>query len=52
MTFGVENLGQDFLKKEFGMKTGDMLWSYARGIDVREVHTAQVILHTCLQSPS
>lgn len=31
------------------MKTGDMLWSYARGIDIREVEPAQV---HALSSPS
>lgn len=32
---------KDFLQREFGVKTGDMLWSYARGIDIREVQPAQ-----------
>lgn len=37
------SLRQDFLQREFGVKTGDMLWSYARGIDTREVQQAQVL---------
>jgi nucleotidyltransferase/DNA polymerase involved in DNA repair len=40
-------LGQDFLQREFGVKTGDMLWSYARGIDIREVQPAQVHIYLC-----
>lgn len=40
-------LGQDFLQRELGVKTGDMLWSYARGIDIREVQPAQVYMHLC-----
>ena len=40
-------LVQDFLQREFGVKTGDMLWSYARGTDIREVRPAQVHMHFC-----
>uniref|UniRef100_A0A7I4CIB7 DNA repair protein REV1 n=1 Tax=Physcomitrium patens TaxID=3218 RepID=A0A7I4CIB7_PHYPA len=35
-------VSKDFLQREFGVKTGDMLWSYARGIDTREVQQAQI----------
>lgn len=42
-------LWQSFLQREFGQKTGNMLWSYARGSDVRQVQPAQVSsMLTCL----
>lgn len=33
---------QDTLQKDFGMKTGEMLWNYSRGIDNRHVGMIQV----------
>ncbi|GBG62309.1 hypothetical protein CBR_g29916 [Chara braunii] len=32
---------KEALQREFGVKTGDMLWAYARGIDHREVKCVQ-----------
>lgn len=33
---------QDSLQKDFGTKTGEMLWNYSRGVDNREVGVIQV----------
>lgn len=33
---------QDSLQKDFGAKTGEMLWNYSRGVDNREVGVIQV----------
>lgn len=33
---------QEILQKDFGIKTGDMLWHYSRGIDNRLVGLIQV----------
>ncbi|KAH9564768.1 hypothetical protein CY35_04G041900 [Sphagnum magellanicum] len=35
------SVSKSFLQREFGQKTGNMLWSYARGSDVRQVQPAQ-----------
>lgn len=35
---------QDSLQKDFGVKTGEMLWSYCRGLDLRSVTAVQVCL--------
>ena len=35
---------QDSLQKDFGVKTGEMLWSYSRGLDLRSVTAVQVCL--------
>lgn len=34
-------LSKESLQKDFGMKTGDMLWNFCRGIDYRSVNTIQ-----------
>ncbi|XP_010538632.1 PREDICTED: DNA repair protein REV1 isoform X2 [Tarenaya hassleriana] len=34
-------VSKDSLQKDFGMKTGEMLWSYSRGLDHRSVRTVQ-----------
>lgn len=39
---------QDSLQKDFGMKTGEMLWSHSRGIDNRLVGVIQVWKRTYL----
>ena len=33
---------QESLQKDFGTKTGDMLWNYCRGVDHRVVGVIQV----------
>lgn len=33
---------QDSLQKDFGIKTGEMLWNHSRGIDNRLVGVIQV----------
>lgn len=33
---------QDSLQKDFGAKTGEMLWNYSRGVDNRQVGLIQV----------
>jgi nucleotidyltransferase/DNA polymerase involved in DNA repair len=43
------SVSKSFLQREFGQKTGNMLWSYARGSDIRQVQPAQVSsMLTCL----
>ncbi|CAN8246108.1 unnamed protein product [Cochlearia groenlandica] len=34
-------ISKDFLQKDFGVKTGEMLWSYSRGLDLRSVTAVQ-----------
>lgn len=36
---------QEPLQKDFGAKTGEMLWNYSRGVDNREVGVIQVWKH-------
>lgn len=38
---------QESLQKDFGTKTGDMLWNYCRGIDNRPVEVIQVCERIC-----
>lgn len=38
---------QESLQKDFGTKTGDMLWNYCRGIDNRPVEEIQVSERIC-----
>ncbi|KAK4284534.1 hypothetical protein QN277_001353 [Acacia crassicarpa] len=37
----LRNISKDSLQKDFGMKTGEMLWNYSRGIDNRLVGVIQ-----------
>nr|CAD1825862.1 unnamed protein product [Ananas comosus var. bracteatus] len=37
----LQNISKEELQNEFGKMTGDMLWSYCRGIDNRAVKTVQ-----------
>eukprot|EP01018_Ginkgo_biloba_P015505 Gb_33413 [translate_table: standard] len=37
----LRKFSKEALQRDFGSKTGDMLWHYARGIDHRQVQTAQ-----------
>ncbi|CAA7014851.1 unnamed protein product [Microthlaspi erraticum] len=34
-------ISKDSLQKDFGVKTGEMLWSYSRGLDIRSVTAVQ-----------
>ncbi|KAJ0262690.1 DNA repair protein REV1 [Hirschfeldia incana] len=34
-------ISKDALQKDFGVKTGEMLWSYSRGLDLRSVTAVQ-----------
>ncbi|KAG7612131.1 UmuC domain [Arabidopsis suecica] len=34
-------ISKDSLQKDFGVKTGEMLWSYSRGLDLRSVTAVQ-----------
>ncbi|CAN7078840.1 unnamed protein product [Brassica oleracea var. botrytis] len=34
-------MSKDALQKDFGVKTGEMLWSYSRGLDLRSVTAVQ-----------
>ncbi|KAL0737153.1 hypothetical protein Bca4012_013363 [Brassica carinata] len=34
-------ISKDSLQREFGVKTGEMLWSYSRGLDLRSVTAVQ-----------
>ncbi|KAF3485506.1 hypothetical protein F2Q69_00055273 [Brassica cretica] len=34
-------ISKDALQKDFGVKTGEMLWSYSRGLDLRSVRAVQ-----------
>lgn len=40
--FYISCLIQDSLQKDFGIKTGEMLWNHSRGIDNRLVGVIQV----------
>ncbi|XP_019085279.1 PREDICTED: DNA repair protein REV1-like [Camelina sativa] len=35
-------ISKDSLQKDFGVKTGEMLWSYSRGLDLRSVTAVQI----------
>ncbi|KAL7002869.1 hypothetical protein U1Q18_004028 [Sarracenia purpurea var. burkii] len=37
----LRRLSKEYLQKEFGIKTGDMLWKYSRGVDNRLVGVIQ-----------
>jgi DNA repair protein REV1 len=37
----LRRISKEALQRDFGFKTGDMLWHYSRGIDHRQVQTAQ-----------
>ncbi|GAQ82378.1 DNA repair protein REV1 [Klebsormidium nitens] len=37
----VRRVSREALQRDFGVKTGDMLYSYARGVDIKELETNQ-----------
>lgn len=37
----VRRVSREALQRDFGVKTGDMLYSYARGVDIKELEPNQ-----------
>ncbi|KAG7977082.1 hypothetical protein I3843_05G013000 [Carya illinoinensis] len=42
-------ISKESLQKDFGMKTGEMLWDYSRGVDDRSVGVIQVSKSICAE---